>query len=166
MRNEETGEYELVVGDKHLQGVFFGGLLLLAVVFGLGYMLGQSSRQSTKLSADTRAANPPAATPDVRSQPVSPAMPTPADTSQAANPETKASPPADAAWAGTTPPVEAQPQPNTQPPRSASELAAPAPKAAESVAGSYWQVSKHCQNVAVVAGEPDTDSLKRAPLSF
>jgi len=44
MRNNETGEYELVVGNKQLLSGFFIVVLLCAVAFALGYVVGENSR--------------------------------------------------------------------------------------------------------------------------
>ena len=71
MRNKDTGEFELVVGDKQLLSGFFIGVLLLAVVFAMGYVLGQSSPKSAKVAPETAAVpansvadtRPPAASP-------------------------------------------------------------------------------------------------------
>jgi hypothetical protein len=57
MRNKETGEFELVVGDRQLLSGFFIGVLLLAVVFAMGYVLGQNSPRSSK-AADVATASP------------------------------------------------------------------------------------------------------------
>src|ERR1035438_9066872 len=102
MRNKETGEFELVVGDRQLLSGFFIGVLLLAVVFAMGYVLGQNSPRSTKLAAEAVATNTGAPN---RPQPASPAEPKP-DTTAAATLPGDAEPRADA-----------PPQPTTQPAR-------------------------------------------------
>src|ERR1035437_8723094 len=73
MRNKETGEFELVVGDRQLLSGFFIGILLLAVVFAMGYVLGQSSPRSPKTATEAATANPPVNAPDNRPQPRKPA---------------------------------------------------------------------------------------------
>jgi hypothetical protein len=83
MRNKETGEFELVVGDRQLLSGFFIGVLLLAVVFAMGYVLGQNSPRSTKLATEAVAANTGAPS---RPQPASPAEPKPDTTTAAATP--------------------------------------------------------------------------------
>ncbi len=45
MRNKETGEFELVVGNRQLLSGFFIVVLLFAVVFAMGYILGQNFRE-------------------------------------------------------------------------------------------------------------------------
>ena len=57
MRNKETGEFELVVGDRQLLSGFFIVVLLLAVVFAMGYVVGQNSPHSAK--TDTAASTTP-----------------------------------------------------------------------------------------------------------
>jgi len=142
MKNKETGEFELVVGDKQLLSGFFVGVVLLAVVFVLGYVLGRSSPKSASVAADTTAAAP--VTPVERPQASTPQTP--------ASSEPPASTPAPAATdtAQTAPaqPVEPPPQPTTKPARDATAPAAPAPAPASAATpppdpskASYWQVS-------------------------
>jgi cell division septation protein DedD len=109
MRNNETGEFELVVGNKQLLSGFFIVVLLFAVAFAMGYVVGQNTQRPVKLASDGggastaagNAANP--ATPDSRPQPASPLTPAP-------------TPPAPDAAAGQQPPSDsAVPQPTTQP---------------------------------------------------
>src|ERR1017187_10467701 len=102
MRNKETGEFELVVGDRQLLTGFFIGVLLLAVVFAMGYVLGQNSPRSTKLATEAVATST-----GVRSrpQPASPAEPKPGTMAAAA-----ATPP-DNSQAGVTPAADAPPEP-------------------------------------------------------
>jgi cell division protein FtsN len=122
MRNKETGEFELVVGDRQLLSGFFIAVLLLAVVFAMGYVLGQNSPRSTKLATEAAATNTGAPN---RPQPASPAEPKP-DTTAAV------SPPGDAEAGATTAP-DAPPQPTTQPARDPSVPAATQPAAAPPV---------------------------------
>jgi cell division septation protein DedD len=119
MRNKETGEFELVVGDRQLLSGFFIVVLLLAVVFMMGYVVGQNSPHSAK--TDLAAATPPAA---AETRPPS------APTRAAAEP-----PAGDVSQQGAAEPA---PQPTTQSAREAAP-AAPAPP------GSYWQVMA-CKN--------------------
>ena len=137
MRNKETGEFELVVGDRQLLSGFFIGVLLLAVVFAMGYVLGQNSPRSTKLATEAVAANTGAPN---RPQPASPAEPKP-DTAAAATP------PGDT-QAGATTATDAPPQPTTQPahdpsaPAAAPLVSAPASEAeVDPPNASYLQVT-------------------------
>jgi cell division septation protein DedD len=136
MRNNETGEFELVVGNRQLLSGFFIVVLLFAVAFAMGYVVGQNAPRSAKIQAEA-APVPAAATPDGRPQPASPVVP-------AANPV----PPPD----GTTPAAieNAAPPPATQPAKETPTAPPPAPAAAtagpadagpgEPPPGSYWQV--------------------------
>jgi cell division protein FtsN len=117
MRNKETGEFELVVGDRQLLSGFFIGVLLLAVVFAMGYVLGQNSPRSTKLATEAVATNNGASN---RPMPASPAEPKP-DTNPVTAPPTQ-----DAQGASGTA-ADAPPQPTTQPARDPSAPAATAP---------------------------------------
>jgi len=157
MRNNETGEFELVVGNKQLLSGFFIVVLLFAVAFAMGYVVGQNTQRPAKLasegggaSAAGNAANTAAA--DSRPQPASPVTPVPVSST----------PPAPDAAAGQPPPSDsaspAAPQPTTKPttqptnqpaqgsPPAAVEKPAAAPAPAGIVAsselppGSFWQV--------------------------
>ena len=68
-RNEE-GEFELMLGNKQLLSLFFLVVVLFAVFFSLGYMVGKSVAP-----ASTQAAQPPAAAPAGESS--QPAQPSP-----------------------------------------------------------------------------------------
>jgi cell division protein FtsN len=119
MRNKETGEFELVVGDRQLLSGFFIGVLLLAVVFAMGYVLGQNSPRSTKLATEAVATNTGAPN---RPQPASPAEPKP-DT-------TAAAPAPGDAEARATAAADVPPQPSTQPALDPSAPAAAPPASA------------------------------------
>jgi len=131
MRNNETGEFELLVGNRQLLSGFFIVVLLFAVAFSMGYIVGRNSSPSAKVQAETgSSAGTASQTPETRPQAAS----------QAPAPDAASSQPADA------PPVDTPPQPSTQPERgtqSAPPAAAPPPAApppVEAVPGSYWQV--------------------------
>jgi cell division septation protein DedD len=134
MRNNETGEFELIVGNRQLLSGFFIVVLLFAVAFAMGYVVGQNSPRSAKVMAET--ATPPMTAPDGRpsastaaAPPVQPPAPTPSD-----------APPATAA---------APPEPVTHPVREPE----PAPAAAAAPAGSYWQV--------MAVAQPDADVIAK-----
>jgi cell division septation protein DedD len=126
MRNNETGEFELVVGNRQLLSGFFIVVLLFAVAFAMGYVVGQNSPRSAKASETASASPPVSLTPaDSRPQPASPAQPT-------ATEGTSAVPAASG---------EAPPQSATQPAQGQPAAApAPIPAAPEAAPGSYWQV--------------------------
>src|SRR6185312_9605186 len=71
MRNNETGEFELVVGNKQLLSGFFIVVLLFAVAFAMGYVVGQNSPRSAKLAAEAASVTPSTATEAQRPAPVS-----------------------------------------------------------------------------------------------
>ena len=134
MRNKETGEFELVVGDRQLLSGFFIVVLLLAVVFMMGYVVGQNSPHSAK--ADLAATTPP-----VSAETHPPAAPQPAVSQPAA-----ATPPTEPAAGDASQQAAAEPppQPTTQPARETAPANPPPPAlpATPPAAppGSYWQV--------------------------
>jgi hypothetical protein len=158
MTKSDNGEFELVVGNRQLLSGFFIVILLLAVTFAMGYVVGQNSPRSAKPQADAGSQAPAAgsAAPGNRPQP-SPAAP-----SAAVAPSEAAAPPGQQPGDGSTEPPPgnitatlpaAVPAPDGQPP-AAGASAAPAPAAANANAaapaptgpvselapGSYWQV--------------------------
>jgi cell division septation protein DedD len=151
MRNSETGEFELLVGNRQLLSGFFIVVLLFAVAFSMGYIVGRNSSPSGKAPAETASSSGTASqTPEIHPQPVAQAPAT-------GTPNAATAPQADAAQGGTagTPPADAPPQPSTQPergPGSPSGPAAPSPggtpaaaappaaQPVEAVPGTYWQV--------------------------
>src|SRR5262249_14910386 len=106
MRNNETGEFEIVVGNKQLLSTFFVIVLLCGAAFVMGYVLGENSR-SSKAGAELggTAAVPVTGAAEARPQPASPVSPPP--TAPAADPA--AQQPAQTATAGEQPPTAAQP---------------------------------------------------------
>src|SRR5947199_3785728 len=77
MRNNETGEFELVVGNRQLLSGFFIVVLLFAVAFAMGYVVGQNSPRSAKVADATATAPPPTVSEAGRPTPSSPAPQTP-----------------------------------------------------------------------------------------
>ena len=143
MRNNETGEFELVVGNKQLLSGFFIVVLLFAVAFAMGYVVGQNTQRPAKLASDGAPASVANTAADSRPQPASP-VPVPVSSA----------PPAPSGATGPQPPPDAAPQPTTQPatqpaqappPSVAEKPAAPPPAtgivaSSELPAGSFWQV--------------------------
>jgi cell division septation protein DedD len=142
MKNNETGEFELVVGNRQLLSGFFIVVLLFAVAFAMGYMVGQSVPRSGK----TAEGGSPVMD---RPQPTATAPPV---TPPAAPPEqAAATPPAE-----DNPPAQDSPQPaapatppSTQP---ATPTSAPAahPASTEVQPGTCWQVMSVGQSDAEV----------------
>ena len=147
MRNNETGEFELVVGNRQLLSGFFIVVLLFAVAFAMGYVVGQNSPRSVKGQVETASTGPVSLTPaDGRPQPAPTAAPpsTPAES------------------AAATPPA-AEPA-GTQP----AQTPAPAPAETEAAPGSYWQVMAVPQADAEVVAQALKDkgfpsSLSQGP---
>jgi cell division septation protein DedD len=135
MRNNETGEFELIVGNRQLLSGFFIVVLLFAVAFAMGYVVGQNSPHSSKVAAEA-AAGAPSSSGDM-------ARPMPAASAAVQLPP--AAPPA------AEPPAEAPAQPITQPAREPDP--APVAAAPSGPAGSYWQV------LAVV--QPDAEVIMK-----
>lgn len=132
MRNNETGEFELVVGNRQLLSGFFIVVLLFAVAFAMGYVVGQNSPRSVRMaSAEAPPASVTAPNASDRPQPLSPATPATTPTAE----PTGAQPAAGAASQPTT-----QPAQGSQPAAETPPAAASAAPGAELPAGSYWQV--------------------------
>jgi cell division septation protein DedD len=133
MRNNETGEFELVLGNKQLLGGFFIIVILFCVFFSMGYILGRNSAPVGRTGEPAAAAAPP-----VTEQPAPVVQPPAAAPQQPASEQPK---PAE----GAAPTAGETPQPGTQPVREQPAAAAPAPSAqaapAEPVPGeTYLQV--------------------------
>jgi len=144
MKNSETGEFELVLGNRHLLSGFFVVALLFGVAFAMGYIVGRNSAPTGK-PVEAASATPNPTPRDARPQPASPAEPAPASSRA----ESEAAPPDDSAAQEIPADV---PQPTTQPAREAPPPApAPAvapPAPAESAPGTYWQVIATAQTQA------------------
>jgi cell division protein FtsN len=145
MKNNDTGEFELVLGNRQLLSGFFVVVILFAVFFVMGYIVGRNSTPAVHMAGngEQAAASVQAAT-DTRSQ--APAIPAPApQNSAAAQPANEKSPSSE----------EAQPQPTTQPARmpAAKAEAPPVVAAAEPAPGeTYLQV------IAVLR-QPDAETI-------
>src|SRR5579884_3368557 len=135
----EQGEFELVLGNKQLLSVFFIVVVLLAVFFFMGYVVGRNSgpamiagaahttetARATPADTGSRAsAMPPATTP-------APAPQTPPSETQASAPEPQAAAPA----THEAPP----PAPAPAPAPERAEAPAPGPQSiGEPAAGTTW----------------------------
>jgi cell division septation protein DedD len=120
MRNSETGELELVVGNRQLLSAFFIVVLLFAVAFAMGYVVGQNSPKA--LHAAAAEPSTVALTPaESRPQPAQSAQPSAAPTKEAPS---------------ATVPAQSEPAPQS----AAAAQNPPTPAPAELPAGSYWQV--------------------------
>jgi cell division septation protein DedD len=146
MRNSETGEYELVMGNRQLLSGFFIVALLFGVAFAMGYIVGRNSSPASKTQAD---ASQPGSTIDQRPPAVGYVAPTASEP-----PKTEAAP----APSATTPPVEATAPPTAAPPAAAAPEkpaeAAPASSASDPPPGSYWQV--------IAARQAEAETVQKA----
>jgi cell division septation protein DedD len=129
MRNNETGEFELVVGNGQLLSGFFIVILLCAVMFAMGFVVARAKYQQDAVnnSAATSAGSlrPPSS--GVMQTATPPASPV--DTS--APPQTAAGSPGD-------PSAQAQSQAAATPPPTPENANPPSEAAAD---GTFWQVS-------------------------
>ncbi|HEY1493033.1 MAG TPA: SPOR domain-containing protein [Candidatus Solibacter sp.] len=139
MRNNDTGEFELVVGNKQLLSGFFIVVLLFAVAFAMGYVVGQNSPRSAKMASEGASTSTPVTSAaDARPQPYSPPpapAPAPAPTGEQAPPDSTPQP--------TTQPAQgSQPAVATPPAKPVEQTAAGTGivAAADLPSGNYWQV--------------------------
>jgi cell division septation protein DedD len=140
MKNNETGEFELVLGNRQLLSGFFIVVLLFGVAFAMGYIVGRNSTPSQRSQTEAVAGSA-APVPKERPEPA-PAAPAPtpaqapADSTPAQQPPAEAPPAATPPAQSTTPPPQpaAQSAPPATPPASSAETPADAPP------GSFWQV--------------------------
>jgi cell division septation protein DedD len=148
MRNNETGEFELIVGNKQLLSGFFIVVLLFAVAFAMGYVVGQNTQRPAKLASEGAPPNTAAnAVADSRPQPASPVPVPPPSMPPAPDASAGQQPSPDTAAQPATQPTT---QPTTQPARGASPPAVEKPAAAPATTGivasselppgSFWQV--------------------------
>ncbi len=111
MRNNETGEFELVLGNRQLISGFFIVVILFGIFFAMGYIVGRNSAPSPKMAADAAPVQPaptaaPAARPDSgppAAETVKPADTAPAQAAESAAPATQATAPPQTKAAETAP---------------------------------------------------------------
>jgi cell division septation protein DedD len=126
MKNKETGEFELLVGNGQIISGFFILALLLAVFFAMGFIVARAKYQQDPATATTVASTPPA---DARGPAAAPA-------------DRAALPPEEPAKPAVEPekPVIENPKPEKVKPEKDVEPA-PQPVPSETPQGTYWQVS-------------------------
>jgi cell division septation protein DedD len=151
MRNKETGEFELVVGNGQLVSGFFIVVLLFAVGVAMGYILGQNSEKAVKTQQGDAV---PCVATDGRPQPAQPAQ------QQQAAPQTPAATDAQPQGGAEAPPQtttqpakEPEPAPAKQEPAKQEPVkkepvkkeppppAKSAPDSAVAPSGFFWQVA-------------------------
>jgi cell division septation protein DedD len=126
MKNNETGEFELVLGNRQLLSGFFIVVILFAVFFVMGYIVGRNSTPATQMAANRDAGvgtgTPSPQRPQASSGSVATPQNAPAATSESKDDSTATEQP-----------------PATQPPPAAA-VKTEAPAAADNSEGTYWQV--------------------------
>ncbi len=113
------GEYELVLGNRQLLSAFFIVVILFALFFTMGYIVGRNSAPSTMASLPPAAATTASAKPPAMASPTTPSEPAP-------DAEKPADPPPETEKAA---PIERAPEPKNALPKQAQPKEAP-PKAA------------------------------------
>jgi len=137
MKNNDTGEFELVLGNRQLLSGFFIVVILFAVFFVMGYIVG---RNSTPQMAATRDQNSGTAPSNARPQPASGTAPAPQNPPAGAAEPPKEDASGNAAASDQPATQAAQPSAaKTEPPAAKTEP--PAPAAVEPAPGeTYLQV--------------------------
>jgi cell division protein FtsN len=162
MKNNETGEFELVLGNKQLLSGFFIVVILFAVFFVMGYIVGRNSTPQVAANRDQTSGAPP----NTRPQPASGTAPAPQNP-----PAASTEPPKEDA---DSKPPASEPQPTTtqaaQPPAAKPVTpapVAPAPPAnVEPAPGeTYLQVTSVKQDVAETVAKTLKDKGFPAVLS-
>lgn len=152
MSRTAEGEFELVVGNRHLLSVVFVLMVLFGVFFSLGYFVGRNSGDQTPAEQQV-AARPPGV-----SQPKEAPPELPATGSPIAPGEAQVSP-------GTQPVASPQEEapPAGQPAAAAQEQTPPPSAAARAVAGAPAPGETYLQVVAVKRTEAEVvvDVLKQ-----
>jgi len=127
MRNNETGEFELVLGNKQLLGGFFIVVILFCVFFSMGYILGRNSAPVSRAAGEPATASPPV----TEQAPPTVQQPAPAPSEQP-RPAEAGAPAAEAPQAGS--------QPAKEPPAVATPAAEQAASADPVPGETYLQV--------------------------
>ena len=150
MKNNETGEFELVLGNKQLLSGFYIVVVLFAVFFVMGYIVGRNSTPATQIAANRDQTSGTVAPPsNTRPEPASGTAPaTQNPPAAAAEPPTEDAGKAPASEPQPTTQAAQPPPAKTAPPTPApAATAAPAP--VEPAPGeTYWQVMSVKQDVA------------------
>jgi len=144
MRNHETGEYEIVIGNPQLLTAFGIVVLLCAAAFIMGYEVGQNTPHAAK--AEAQSAQP-------VSSPAAGAVTQPPAAAQTGAPPASDAGAAQPQASEAAPPTEAPPEPTTQAARETPVPAAPAPPPAAEPAPAPQVAAmppgSYCQAMAV-----------------
>jgi len=125
MKNNETGEFELVLGNRQLLSGFFIVVILFAVFFVMGYIVGRNSSPAPgKIAANDQPSAGSAATSDTRPQPSGGAGPAPTPAPKEGAPASAAAEPVKDTAAETPKPAAREPERKVETP--APETGAPA----------------------------------------
>jgi len=143
MKNNETGEFELVLGNRQLLSGFFIVVLLFGVAFAMGYIVGRNSSPSPKQQAETTGETPAAKEPR-REAPAAPPAAAPEETPA----ETKAT---ETSPARRETPAETPSPAAPSASRETAATSAPDTPAADAPPGSYWQVIATSNRTAAAA---------------
>src|ERR1700722_1451767 len=125
MKNKETGEFELLIGNGQIISGFFILALLLAVFFAMGFIVARAKYQQEPATAATLSNTP---TTETRVPAAAAEIP-------------PAKPPEEAKV--DAPPPDAKPEKPEAPP--------PEPVPAETAQGTYWQISATANQEAIRA---------------
>lgn len=153
MTKTDNGEFELVLGNRQLISVFLIVVILLAVFFSMGYIVGRNSApvgpsEMARTGGKSVAVEPPSAS----SQPASPSPATSPSQEPAAGASPAASAPAgsaDTKPAPAEPPTTHREKPTPVPSAAAPaasakpnkpQVSAPAVVTRDPAPGEYWQV--------------------------
>ena len=159
MKNNETGEFELVLGNKQLLSGFFIVVILFAVFFVMGYIVGRNSTPTAQLAANRDATSGAAAAANTRPDAASGSVPAPQNPPAETPAEDAAKPPA------TEPATQPAQQPATKP-AAPPPAAAAAPAPGDPAPGeTYLQVTAVKQDVAETVAKTLRDKGFPAVLS-
>ncbi|HVN03625.1 MAG TPA: SPOR domain-containing protein [Bryobacteraceae bacterium] len=151
MKNNETGEFELVLGNRQLLSGFFIIVILFAVFFVMGYIVGRNSTPSAQFAANREQPGSAVATGD---RPQAASGTAPASQAPAAAQQAPSNAPTEPAKDDSGTSAAASPQPTTQAAQTApAKTEAPPPAAnpapVEPAPGeTYLQVTAVKQDVA------------------
>ena len=141
MQKNEDGEFELVLGNKQLLGMFFVVVVLLGVFFVMGYLVGRSSSPVTTAEVAPQTPPKPVEAESPAPKPVAPetkSPPAPVTTAPQAS-EKPAEKPVEKAPEKPAEPVKAEPPPKRE---AKAEPARAAAQSNQPVAGAiYLQLS-------------------------
>ena len=160
MPKNDDGEFELVLGNRQLISVFVIVVVLLAVFFSMGYIVGRNSQptetarnEKTKTDADT-SPNPDTPAPDTSTPSASEsATPSASQTAPEATKPAQATPPPTPAKPEPVRKETPKPSPVTSPPASSSSAPVHATAAGEPASGQYWQVVATARGDAEIIAE-------------